>query len=450
VNLLPLILAKRSGDRLSTGQIEEFVSSVARGDSPDYQVSALLMAIFCRGMDSEETVELTRAMAASGRQYDWYALRQPTVDKHSTGGVGDKVSLVLAPLVAALGAAVPMLSGRGLGFTGGTLDKLESIPGLRTRLDDGEFRRQMAELGCAFIGQSDGIAPADRKLYSLRDVTGTVESLPLIVSSILSKKIAAGPASLVIDLKVGRGAFMKELPEARELGQALRETAAAFGRRCSVLYTRMDAPLGFCVGNGPEVEESLELLQGGGEPGLRDLILALAVEMLFLARSDTSRTALLDECRAALVDGRALERFRAVVEAQGGRIDTDEPRGGLPAPAQVVELRAAEKGYLPHPDAEAVGRLAVALGAGRARAEDAVDPTAGMRFEKSWGEPVAAGELLARVMGGDRGRVDRVAEALAELIRPRPRAADRIGPLIAFEDGVARREIEDLDSLVAG
>ncbi len=448
MNLLPLILAKRAGDSLSTVQIEDFVSSVARGASPDYQVSALLMAIYCRGMDSRETVELTRAMAASGEQYDWGSLTQPTVDKHSTGGVGDKVSLVLAPLVAALGAAVPMLSGRGLGFTGGTLDKLESIPGFRTRLDDAAFRRQMGELGCAFIGQSEEIAPADRKLYSLRDVTGTVESLPLIVSSILSKKIAAGPANLVIDLKVGRGAFMKELPLARELGRALRETATAFGRRCTVLYTRMDTPLGRCVGNGPEVEECLELLRGEGEAGLRDLVLALAVEMLYLARDDSSRKQLLSECRAALADGRALERFRAVVEAQGGRLDIDDPRGGLPAPAHVVDLTAPVGGFLPHPDAEVVGRLAVALGAGRERAEDAVDGTAGIRFGKDWGKPVAAGEPIACVMGSDRERVNDAAEALGDLLHPETIAHENESALIAFENASTSREITDLDSLI--
>ncbi len=448
MNLLPLILSKRAGGRLNTRQIEEFAAATARDELPDYQISALLMAIYCRGMDSAETVELTRAMAASGKQYDWDELPLPTVDKHSTGGVGDKLSLIIAPLVAVLGAAVPMLSGRGLGFTGGTLDKLESIDGFRTRLTDASFRRQVEELGCAFIGQSGDIAPADRKLYALRDVTGTVESLPLIVSSILSKKIAAGPAKLLIDLKVGRGAFMKEMPAARSLGRALRETAEAFGRRCHVLYTRMDSPLGLSVGNGPEVEESLELLRGGGEPGLRDLALALSVEMLFLARNDTTRERLLGECREALADGRALERFRAVVEAQGGRIDPDADRGGLPAPDFVVELDAAAEGYLPYPDAEAVGRLAVELGAGRVRAEDSVDATAGFRFAKGWGEAVAAGDPVARVQGKDRGRVERVAEALAELLVPEPSGAARPSPFIGLEDESGHSAIEDLDSLI--
>lgn len=450
MNLLPVILAKRAGEALSREQIGDFVSAVSSGAAPDYQISALLMAIFFRGMESDEAVELTGAMAASGQQYDWSDLPLPTVDKHSTGGVGDKTSLVLAPLVAVLGAAVPMLSGRGLGFTGGTLDKLESIPGFRTHLDDESFRRQIAELGCAFIGQSADIAPADRKLYALRDVTGTVESLPLIVSSILSKKIAAGPANLVIDLKVGRGAFMKEPARARELGRALRETAQAFGRRCSVLYTRMDSPLGLCVGNGPEVEESLELLRGEGEPGLRDLILALAVEMLQLVREDSSRAELLAECRKALADGSALERFRTVAEAQGGRLDPEAARGGLPAPAHNVELLATEQGILPQLDAEAVGRLAVELGAGRARAEDAVDPAAGIRFAKGRGESVAVGEPIARVEGSDRGRVERAAEELAVLCRPLSEAMRLDGPFIGLEADDGTREVDDLESLIEG
>ncbi len=450
MNLLPLILAKRAGEALDEDQIREFVAAVSRGEAPDYQISALLMAIFCRGMDRGETVTLTEAMASSGDLHDWNELDLPTTDKHSTGGVGDKLSLIIAPLAAVLGAAVPMLSGRGLGFTGGTLDKLESIPGLETRLTRERFRDLVANLDCAFVGQSDGIAPADRKLYALRDVTGTVESLPLIVSSILSKKLAAGPANLVIDLKVGRGAFMKDLDQARRLGSALRETAVSFGRRCSVLYTRMELPLGRAVGNAPEVLESLEVLGGGGEPELRELALALTVEMLGLARPDADRASLLAECEAALGDGRALNRFAEVVAAQGGRLDPAAEDGGLPAPAARRLLEAAADGHMPLPDAEAVGRLCVRLGAGRERAEDAVDPAAGLRFLKDWGEPVAAGEPILRVEGSDAGRVDRALGELADMLVPTPEPGLARPLLIGLEDESGYRELSGLADLVTG
>ena len=448
MNLLPLILAKRAGRTLADAEIQSFVAAVSRDAVPDYQISSLLMAIFCRGMEAREMVSLTRAMADSGEQHDWSDLPWPTVDKHSTGGVGDKLSLVIAPLVASLGAAVPMLSGRGLGFTGGTLDKLESIPGLETRLENEAFRDQVADLGCAFIGQSASIAPADRKLYALRDVTGTVESLPLIVSSILSKKLAAGPRALVIDLKVGRGAFMKDLASARELGGALRETAAAFGRACSIVYTCMDLPLGRAVGNAPEVLESLELLRGEGDPLLRELSLVLAVEMRFLAQGG-ERAVLLEECRAALDDGRSLARFQAVVERQGGHLDPLAADGGLPAPAATGLLRAAVKGFMPAPDAETVGRLCVRLGAGRARAEDRVDPSAGIRFLKGWGEPVAAGEPIVRVEGGDAARVERAATELTGMMEPsaEPRRPEAL--LKALEDAAGHREIGSVAELVS-
>ena len=449
MNLLPLILAKRAGAALDESQIRDFVEAVSRGEAPDYQISALLMAIFCRGMDRAETVTLTEAMAASGQQHAWDDLDLPTVDKHSTGGVGDKLSLIIAPLAAELGVAVPMLSGRGLGFTGGTLDKLESIPGFETRLTRERFRDQVARLGCAFVGQSDGIAPADRKLYSLRDVTGTVESLPLIVSSILSKKLAAGPAGLVIDLKVGRGAFMKEMASARELGAALRETAVSFGRRCSVLYTRMEVPLGRAVGNAPEVLESLEVLAGGGEAALRELALALTVEMLGLALPDRDRGDLLADCERALEEGRALRRFAEIAAAQGGQLQPEADGFGLPVAAHRRTVEAGAGGFMPLPDAEDVGRLCVRLGAGRARAEDAVDPAAGLRFLKGWGEPVAAGEPIVRVEGGDAARVERAATELTGMMEPsaEPRRPEAL--LMALEDAAGHREIGSVAELVS-
>jgi pyrimidine-nucleoside phosphorylase len=448
MNLLPLILAKRDGAALDADSLRAFVAAVSADAAPAYQVSALLMAILCRGMNAAETVALTRAMAESGDCHDWSHLALPTVDKHSTGGVGDKVSLVLAPLVAALGAAVPMLSGRGLGFTGGTLDKLASIPGFDTQLDEARFRSQVAALGCAFIGQSERIAPADRRLYALRDVTGTVESLPLIVSSILSKKIAAGPAALVIDLKVGAGAFMRTLAEGRVLGAALRETAASFGLRCTVLYSRMETPLGRSVGNRPELREALALLDGDGPAALRELIVVLAVLMLELARGG-ARSDLRAECEAALDGGLARERFLAVVVAQGGRLDPQGPDWGLPAAPAVQTLRAVAAGYMPAPDAAAVGRLGVGLGAGRVRVEDAVDAAAGIVFLKEWGEAVTAGEPVARVEGSDPQRVAATAAALAPLLAPLtvPPAAATL--LLGLEDSQGFRPLHALTELLA-
>ncbi len=447
MNLLPLILAKREGAALDAESLREFVAAVSTDAVPAYQVSALLMAIVWRGMDAAETVALTRAMAASGQCHDWSALGRPTVDKHSTGGVGDKVSLVLAPLVAALGAAVPMLSGRGLGFTGGTLDKLESIPGFDTQLDEARFRRQVAELGCAFIGQSERIAPADRRLYALRDVTGTVESLPLIVSSILSKKIAAGPAALVIDLKVGEGAFMRTLAAGRALGAALRETAVEFGLRCTVLYSRMDTPLGQSVGNRPELREALALLNGGGPAALRELVLALAVLMLELARGD-ARTALRAECEAALASGLARDRFLAIVAAQGGRLAGQRADWGLPPALASETLTAAAAGYMPAADAAAIGRLCVRLGAGRARVDDAVDPAAGIQFLKDWGEPVLPGEAIARVEGNDPQRVAAAAAALTPLIAAQVAPPPAVSLLLGLEDERGFHPLRSLAELI--
>lgn len=447
MNALPLILAKREGRALDPDALREFVQAVAAGRVPDYQTTALLMAIYCRGMDASETVALTRAMAKSGHCHEWSRLDRPTVDKHSTGGVGDKLSLVLAPLVAEMGAAVPMLSGRGLGFTGGTLDKLEAIPGLSTQLAADAFERQVAALGCAFIGQSEAIAPADRRLYALRDVTGTVESLPLIVSSILSKKIAAGPRALVIDLKVGEGAFMRDLAQGRALGAALRETAAAFGLRCSILYSCMEVPLGRAVGNRPELREALDLLSGGGPGVPRDLVLALAVLMLGLAR-DAGRPQLLADCQSALADGRALRRFLAVVAAQGGQLDPGRPDWGLPAPPFSATVVARTSGNMPAPSAAAIGSLAVRLGAGRARAEDGVDSAAGIVFLEEWGAPLATGDAIARIEGSDRARVTAIAADLALLLEPLPAPPVQVPLLLGLEDDRGFRPVQDLADLL--
>ena len=416
VDLRSQILAKREGEELTDGQIESFVAAVSAGDIPDYQISAFLMAVYFRGMSVRETVTLTRAMAESGETHDWSGLGAPTADKHSTGGVGDKLSLVIAPLAACLGMAVPMLSGRGLGFTGGTLDKLESIPGFVTDLDRDAFVRQVGDLGCAFICQSEAIAPADRKLYALRDVTGTVESLPLIVSSILSKKIAAGPQSLVIDLKVGRGAFMRSMTEARALGQALRETAVGFGKRCSILFTRMDSPLGGSVGNGPEVKEALDVLSGCGPAGIGALARIFVHEMGRLAGVLEAGERGAERVAAVLNGGEALDLFLRVVRAQGGRLSPDGGDWGMPSARHSATVVSAASGYLLPPDAGQVGRLAVSLGAGRTRAEDAVDPRAGIRFLYPWGARIQRGDVIAVVEGSDAARVSAGAGALDGLL----------------------------------
>jgi len=418
LSFVATIVRKRDGGRLDDAAIDAFVRGVSDGGLPDYQISALLMAIFMKGMDAEETHRLTEAMADSGRRYDWSGLDRPTADKHSTGGVGDKVSLPLAPLAAACGLAVPMLSGRGLGFTGGTLDKLESIPGFQTRLPESRVREIMRREGLCLIGQSEDLAPADRRLYALRDVTGTVESLPLIVSSILSKKLAAGPRALVIDLKVGRGAFMTDMGRARELGEALRETAAALGLPCTVIFSAMDHPLGRTVGNGPEVEESLALLAGEGPGDLRELSLTLCAEMLLLAGLERTRNDAWGRGRRGLERGEALERFLRRAAAQGGRLEPAAEAWGLPRPARTRVIEAPRDGFMPAPDARRIGLLAIDLGAGRHRAEDPVDPRAGIRFLKAWGEPLRKGEAVASLEGGDAARVEAQAPRLAELLVP--------------------------------
>ncbi len=395
-----LIRAKRDGHRLADDDIRWLFEAYARGEVADEQMSALLMAIYFRGLDGAELRTWTAAMIASGDRLDLSALRRPTVDKHSTGGVGDKVSLILAPLVASCGAAVPQLSGRGLGHTGGTLDKLESIPGFRTGLTQAETLAVLARAGCVICAAGSGLAPADRRLYALRDVTGTVESIPLIASSIMSKKIAEGTSALVLDVKVGTGAFMTDLDRARELA----ETMVALGEenrvRTRALLTRMDTPLGRAVGNAVEVAESVRALQGDGPADLMAVTLALAREMLALAGLDADPA-------AAIEDGRALAAYRAMVTAQGG--DPDAP---LPQAAHTRVLAAAGTGWVTHLDALQVGTAAWRLGAGRARKEDQVSAAAGVICLAKPGEEVRAGQPVLELRADDE---ERFAPALAAL-----------------------------------
>jgi thymidine phosphorylase len=396
-----LILAKRDGRALTDAEIRWLIAAYTAGAVADEQMSALLMAIYFRGLAPGELRAWTSAMVSSGERLDLRAVALPTVDKHSTGGVGDKVSLILAPLVASCGAAVPQLSGRGLGHTGGTLDKLESIPGWRAALPADEMVAVLNSAGCVICAAGPGLAPADRRLYALRDVTGTVESIPLIASSIMSKKIAEGTAALVLDVKVGSGAFMRELPAARELAETMVGLGTEAGVRTTALLTSMDAPLGRAVGNAVEVEEAVATLRGEGPPDLVEVTLALARDMLALARVEADPA-------AALADGRALDRYRLMIAAQGG--DPDAP---LPRARHREVLTADKDGWLRRLDARAVGVAAWRLGAGRARKEDDVNHAAGIVCLAKPGNRVTAGQPVLELRTDDDTRFGPAAEALA-------------------------------------
>jgi len=388
-----VITAKRDGRRLTDDDIGWLFEAYAKGEVADEQMSALLMAIYFQGLDGAELRTWTAAMIASGDRLDLSAIPRPTVDKHSTGGVGDKVSLILAPLVAACGAAVPQLSGRGLGHTGGTLDKLESIPGFRTALTPAETIETLKQVGCVICAAGSGLAPADRRLYALRDVTGTVESIPLIASSIMSKKIAEGTSALVLDVKVGTGAFMKTRDRARELARTMVALGEEHGVRTRALLTTMDTPLGRAAGNAVEVQESIDALQGQGPPDLMEVTLALAREMLALVRID-------EDPAAAIADGRALNAYQKMVRAQGG--DPDAP---LPQAAHVRQaVPAPADGWLTRLDALQVGTAAWRLGAGRARKEDPVSAAAGVICLAKPGDEVQKGQPLLELRADDPQR----------------------------------------------
>ena len=395
-----VIRAKRDGGTLSDAQIDWVIDAYTRGAVAEEQMSALLMAVLLRGLDPEERVALTTAMRDSGTVLTW-DLDRPVLDKHSTGGVGDKVSLILAPLVAACGAAVPQLSGRGLGHTGGTLDKLEAIPGWRAALSTEEFLAQLGTVGAVVCAAGASLAPADRKLYALRDVTGTVESIPLIASSIMSKKIAEGASALVLDVKVGSGAFMKSLADARALAAAMVSLGAAHGVRTVALLTDMSVPLGRTAGNGLEVAESVEVLAGGGPADVVELTVALAREMLAAAGLSDVDPA------GALADGRAMDVWRRMIVAQGG-----SPDAPLPVARETSDVPAPSTGVLTRLDAYAVGVAAWRLGAGRARKEDAVQAGAGVVWHARPGETVTAGRPLFTLQTDEPERFSRALEVL--------------------------------------
>lgn len=420
-----VILAKRDGSTLSDSQIDWVIDAYTRGEVADEQMSSLAMAILLNGMDRAEIARWTAAMIASGERMDFSSLSRPTADKHSTGGVGDKITLPLAPLVAACGVAVPQLSGRGLGHTGGTLDKLEAIPGWRAALSNDELLAQLESVGAVICAAGDGLAPADKKLYALRDVTGTVEAIPLIASSIMSKKIAEGTGALVLDVKVGTGAFMKDLAKARELAETMVALGTDAGVRTVALLTDMSTPLGLTAGNAVEVAESVEVLAGGGPADVVELTLALAREMLVGAGVTDVDPA------DVLASGRAMDAWKSMIRAQGG--DPDAP---LPVARESHVVAAPSTGVLTRLDAMAVGLAAWRLGAGRARKEDPVQAGAGVVWHARPGDPVTEGQPLLTLLTDEPERFDR---ALASLVggydiapaatpyTPTPLVLDRIG-----------------------
>ena len=413
-----LIRAKRDGLALTSDQIRWLLGAYLSGEVADEQMSALLMAICFRGLDDAELRAWTTAMVESGERLDLSGVGRPTVDKHSTGGVGDKVSLILAPLVAACGAAVPQLSGRGLGHTGGTLDKLEAIPGWRASLPPAEMIAILRRLGCVICAAGPGLAPVDRQLYALRDVTGTVESVPLIASSIMSKTIAEGTGALVLDVKVGSGAFMRELAGARLLAQTMVTLGEEEGVRTSALLTRMDTPLGRAVGNAVEVEEAVATLAGHGPPDLAEVVLALAAEMLRLSGVD-------GDPAAALADGSALARYRDMIAAQGG--DPDAP---LPVARHTRVVPAPGTGWLARLDAHGVGHAAWRLGAGRARKEHPVSPAAGVLCLAKEGDWVEEEQPLLELRADDESRFAAALAALGDAIEVGPERPSQTDPVI--------------------
>jgi pyrimidine-nucleoside phosphorylase len=405
-----VIRKKRDGEELSPAEIRGFVKGVSEGSIPDYQISAFLMATFFKGMTLDETVALTDAMSRSGKRFDLDGLKGTKVDKHSTGGIGDKVSIILAPLAAACGLTVPMMAGRGLGHTGGTIDKLESIPGYNTVLSEQAFQKVLSQVGCAIIGQSAEICPADRKLYAMRDVTSTVECIPLITASILSKKIAEGTQGLVLDLKVGNGAFMKTLPQARKLAKTMSQVAKKLGLKFRVVFTCMDQPLGYGAGNALEILECIEVLRNQVIPGkdrgkknlvstdLKELTLQLAAHMLELGGITKTVSEGRKLAIARLQDGSAWEKFKEMVSAQGGNLDEFLSTHGQLF-KDTYEFKAEKRGYISSMDTQQIGLTLTQLGAGRLKLSDTVDPKIGFVFHKKLGSKVQPGEVILTAVG---------------------------------------------------
>ena len=428
MRMYDVIKKKRDGEALSAEEIRAFIEGYSKGEIPDYQAAALCMAIFFRGMSDEETTELTLAVRDSGERLDTSRIKGLRVDKHSTGGVGDKTSLVVAPIVASLGLTVAKMSGRGLGHTGGTIDKLEAIPGFCTGLAVSEFERIVNETGIAIVGQSATLAPADKMLYALRDVTATVDSMPLIASSIMGKKLAADDDCIVLDVKTGSGSFMKELEDSRTLAKLMVAIGKRAGKRISALITDMDRPLGYAVGNSLEVVEAIEALQGKGPEDLVELSLALASQILFLADKGT-----IEECRAlaqdAITSGKALDTFAKMVEAQGGDPEyIYHPEKFATAPYS-REVKVTQSGYIASVDTEKYGLASLLLGAGRNTKEDEIDLTAGYMIQKKTGDYVSTGDTLAVLYTSNASLLDAAERTLLNATTITAEAPD-VRPLI--------------------
>jgi pyrimidine-nucleoside phosphorylase len=412
--LVELITAKRDGLSLTEAEIDRLISSFSEGKLADYQMAAFLMAVFFRGLDDVETVALTEAMLNSGRVLDLGSVPGIKVDKHSSGGVGDKVSICLAPLVASCGVPVPMVSGRGLGHTGGTLDKLEAIPGFRTDMSTADFARIVRDVGTCMIGQTKDIAPADKRIYALRDVTATVESIPLIVASILSKKLAEGIDGLVLDVKVGRGAFMRDEARARELADKLVRVGTRAGKKVVAVLTQMDAPLGRAVGNANETREALDVLHGKGPADLVECTMVLSAEMLVLGGKAKDTADAMTKLREAISSGAAIRVMEKMVEAQGGdpKVVADPTR--LEMASEIVEVRAPRAGFVADIDSLTVGLTGVAMGAGRTRADQKVDAGVGIEIDAKPGEAVQEGSVVARLFVRPGGSSAQLVERLGK------------------------------------
>jgi pyrimidine-nucleoside phosphorylase len=429
MNPVEFLREKRDGREHSAAAVRAFVQAFVRGDVADYQASAWLMAAFINGLSASETLALTDAMLRSGKVLELRSVKAVKVDKHSTGGVGDKISLCLAPLVAACGVAVPMISGRGLGHTGGTLDKLEAIPGFRVDLDAKRFERIVGQVGACLIGQTGELAPADRRLYALRDVTATIECIPLIVASILSKKLAEGIDGLVLDVKCGEGAFMKDLKQARALARALVSVGQGAGKRVSALITDMSAPIGRTIGNALETREAIEVLHNAGPRDTRALTLALGAEMLVLGRRCKTQRQALALLESALADGSALKVFRRLVAAQGGDVRAVDDTTRLPRAKVRLDVVAPRAGFVTHIDAYALGVLAIELGAGRTRADQQIDPSAGFELHAPVGARVSRGARLLTIHAARTALAHQVQERVAAAL-VLGRAAPQARPLV--------------------
>lgn len=417
MNTVDILTKKRDGYVLTDEEIKHIVMGYTSGDIPDYQMSAFLMAVYFRGMDKEETVALTQIMRDSGSVVDLSGIRGIKVDKHSTGGVGDKTTLIVGPVAAACGVPIAKMSGRGLGFTGGTIDKLESIPGYRTSISEQEFMDQVNDRGIAVIGQTGHIAPADKKIYALRDVTATVENLSLITSSIMSKKLASGSDAIVLDVKCGSGAFMKTQKEAEELASLMVEIGNADGKHTVAVITDMEQPLGNAIGNSLEVQEAIDVLKNCGAEDITELSVTLAGMMIHLGGKAESAEEGMKKARRALEDGSALEKFREMVEGQGGNPDITEDYSLLPQSSICLELKARKEGYIQSVDALCAGLASQHTGAGRERKEDDIDLSAGIVFCKKRGDFVAIEESICKIYGNDVKKTEKALEEVENAVK---------------------------------